>query len=178
MSAGARAVLHESSRRPWTGKVRPRGGSKTLLVSYRPLAIPGIIESGLQKQDIAAPMAKHRESNKAKPPAKKQPGSPGVIGHPPLGTPGEKVLAKKFLSQHASKQISLNNCWELNPPFGPKTKQQCVDLFAAELGEDMDWDEQVAVAKLSQHCGEGTMPLPMLVNVILEVAKDGAQPSG
>jgi hypothetical protein len=121
-------------------------------------------------------MAKHRESNKAKPPAKKQPGSPGVIGHPPLGTPGEKVLAKKFLSQHASKQISLNNCWELNPPFGPKTKQQCVDLFAAELGEDMDWDEQVAVAKLSQHCGEGTMPLPMLVNVILEV--DGAQPSG
>ena len=72
MSAGARAVLHESSRRPWTGKVRPRGGSKTLLVSYRPLAIPGIIESGLQKQDIAAPMAKHRESNKAKPPAKKQ----------------------------------------------------------------------------------------------------------
>ena len=44
------------------------------------------------------------------------------------------------------------------PAFGPKT-QQCVDLFAAELG-GMDWDEQVAVAKLSQHCGEGTMPLP------------------
>ena len=79
MSAGARAVLHESSRRPWTGKVRPRGGSKTLLVSYRPLAIPGIIENGLPKQDIAAPMAKHRECNKAKPPAlSKTPSSPAT----------------------------------------------------------------------------------------------------